>query len=318
MYSADRSSQTNPLGRLFLFAALAGVLVAATVLPLVIGAGVSVRNTSNSFTALKLDGSGLPQRSEILDAQGHLLTYVYGVDLGPGRKYSGINRQPVSYNQISPSMLRAIVAIEDNRFWQRGALDIKGTLRALLNDLEHKPIQGASTIEQQYVKGVLVLQGLDSPAAVQAATAQTLGRKLNQLRMAVEVAHKMSKENILASYLNDAYFGNGAWGVEAASETYFHTTAARLSLAQAATLAGIVEDPSRYDPLVNPQQSLERRNTVLAVMRQTDVLPAAQEISAQGQSLGLHPGTVQNGCGARTASGSAFFCDYAVHTILLD
>ena len=86
------------------------------------------------------------------------MTYVYGVDLGKNMKYTGIDRQPVSYDQISPYMLLAIVAIEDNRFWDHGALDVKGTLRALVNDLEHKPIQGGSTLEQQYVKNVLILQ----------------------------------------------------------------------------------------------------------------------------------------------------------------
>src|SRR6202044_4089942 len=104
---------------------------------------------------------------------------VYGVDLGNGRKYTGIDRQPVNYNQISPAMLDAIVAIEDDRFWQHGALDVKGTMRALVNDLEHKPIQGGSTLEQQYVKNVLILQALDAPAAQQAAAAETMSRKID-------------------------------------------------------------------------------------------------------------------------------------------
>src|ERR1700753_2993966 len=145
-------------------------------------------------------------------------------------KYTGINRQPVSYDQISPSMLAAIVAIEDNRFWDHGALDVKGTLRALVNDLEHKPIQGGSTLEQQYVKNVLILQSLENPAAQQAAAAQTLARKLDQLRMAVQVAHSMSKQQILAGYLNDSYYGSGAWGVEAAAGTDFKNTAAKLNM----------------------------------------------------------------------------------------
>jgi membrane peptidoglycan carboxypeptidase len=196
VYPGDWLSKTGVLGRVALLAVVAGVLAAATILPIVAATGITVRNAANSFTTLKLDAGSLPQRSEILDAQGHLITYVYGVDLGQKMTYSGINRQPVGYNQISPNMLKAIVAIEDNRFWTRGALDIKGTMRALVNDLEHKPIQGASTIEQQYVKGVLVLQGLGSASAEQAATADTVGRKIDQLRMAVDVAHTMSKQQI--------------------------------------------------------------------------------------------------------------------------
>ena len=301
-------------------AVLGGVLVAAMALPVVAASGILVRNTSDSFTALSVNGSGLPQRSAIYDANGHLMTYVYGVDLGKNTKYSGVNRQPVGYNQISPSMLAAIVAIEDNRFWAHGALDVKGTLRALVNDLEHKPIQGGSTLEQQYVKNVLILQALDDPAAVQAASAETVSRKIDQLRMAVQVAHSMSKEQILAGYLNDAYYGSGAWGIEAAAETYFNTTAAKLTMLQAATLAGIVENPSLYDPLTNPTTSLERRNTVLARITQTNpsVLKPADEARLERQKLALHPGTAQSGCTADMVKDKAFFCDYVMHTLLLD
>jgi membrane peptidoglycan carboxypeptidase len=310
--------KTSDIGRLLFMSALGGVLVAAMIVPVVAATGILVRNTSDKFTTLSLPtGSSLPQRSEIFDADGHLITSVYGVDLGPGMTYTGIDRQPVFYDQISPNMLKAIVAIEDDRFWQRGALDIKGTFRALVNDLEHKPIQGGSTIEQQYVKGVLVLQGLGSAAAEQAATADTLSRKLDQLRMAVQVAHALSKQQILSGYLNDAFYGSSAWGIEAAAETYFGTTAAKLNLLQAATLAGIVENPSRYDPLVNQGQALQRRNTVLARMMQTGVLSKKAEAAALKAKLELHPNPVQSGCTAGTVGNDAFFCDYVIHTILL-
>jgi membrane peptidoglycan carboxypeptidase len=314
------ANKTNSVGRLTLMAVLGGVLVAAMALPVVAATGILVRNTSDKFTTLSVDASSLPQRSEIYDASGKLITYVYGVDLGKNMKYTGINRQPVSYNQISPSMLVAIVAIEDDRFWQHGALDVKGTLRALVNDLEHKPIQGGSTLEQQYVKNVLILQALDDPAAQQAAAADTLSRKIDQLRMAVQVAHSLSKEQILAGYLNDSYYGSGAWGIEAAAETYFNTTAAKLNMLQAATLAGIVENPSEYDPLTNPTTAVERRNTVLARISQTSPtkLAAADASKLEQHKLGLQPGTVQNGCTADSVGNNAFFCDYTMHTLLLD
>jgi membrane peptidoglycan carboxypeptidase len=303
------------------------VLAAAMVLPVVAATGILVRNTSDKFTTLSLNTSSLPQRSEIYDRDGKLITSVYGVDLGRGMTYSGIDRQPVAYNQISPYMIQAIVAIEDDRYWTRGALDIKGTLRALINDIQHKPIQGGSTIEQQYVKGVLVLQGLGNTAAEQAATADTLGRKLDQLREAVQAAHTMSKQAILAGYLNDSFFGSGAWGIEAAAETYFGTTAAKLNLVQAATLAGIVENPSAYDPITNPKMSVVRRNTVLARIEQTNPiapgttaprLTAAAEAAALKQKLVLNVNPVENGCSANTVGNAAFFCDYVIHTILLD
>jgi membrane peptidoglycan carboxypeptidase len=299
---------------------LGGVLAAAMVLPVVAATGILVRNTSDKFTTLSLtNASGLPQRSEILDRDGNLITYVYGVDLGAGMKYDGIDRQPVSYNQISPDMLKAIVSIEDNRYWQHGAIDLKGTLRAVVNDLEHKPVQGGSTIAQQYVKGVLVLSSLGNKAAIQAATAEDLNRKLNELRMAVDVEHTMSKQAILAGYLNNAYYGNGAWGIEAAAETYFSTTAAKLNLTQSATLAGIVENPSAYDPIADPSLSLMRRNTVLARMMQTGALSASVEAAALKKKLMTNSsGAAQSGCTASTVGDAGFFCDYVIHTLLLD
>jgi membrane peptidoglycan carboxypeptidase len=313
------SSKTSAIGRLILMSGLGGVLAAAMVLPVVAATGVLVRNTSDKFTTLALtSASSLPQRSEILDRNGNLITYVYGVDLGPGVTYSGIDRQPVSYSQISPDMLKAIVAIEDNRYWQHGAIDLKGTFRALVNDLENQPVQGGSTIAQQYAKGVLVLSSLGNSAAEQAAIADNLNRKLSQLRMAVYAEHTMSKQAILAGYLNDAYFGNGAWGVEAAAETYFDTTAANLNLLQSATLAGIVENPSAYDPIADPSLSLTRRNTVLARMMQTGVLSASTEAAALSQKLVVNPGAAQSGCTANTVGDAGFFCDYVIRTILLD
>jgi membrane peptidoglycan carboxypeptidase len=300
--------------------ALGGVLVAAMVVPVVAATGILVRNTADKFSTLSVSADSLPQRSAIYDRVGDLITYVWNVNLGPGMTYGdGIDRQPVAYDQISPNMLKAIVAIEDDRFWQHGALDVKGTLRALVNDLEHKPIQGGSTLEQQYVKNVLVLQALDNPAQQQAAIADNLSRKLDQLRMAVAIAHTMSKQQILAGYLNDAYYGNGAYGIEAAAETYFNTTSAKLTMAQAATLAGIVENPTQYDPIANPPQALARRTTVLARLAQTDSAALSRPAAAalEKQKLGVHPGALQSGCTANTVGNDAFFCDYVIHTVLL-
>ena len=162
----------------------------------------------------------------------------------------GWNREPVGYDQISPNMVNAVVAIEDSRYWEHGAIDLRGTIRAAVNDFQHKPVQGGSTIAQQYVKNVLLLEAekANNSQALQAANDKTLSRKLNELRMAVAAEHQQSKQQILAGYLNNAYFGNFAYGIEAAAETYFGTTAAKLSVTQAATLAGIVENPLAYNP----------------------------------------------------------------------
>src|SRR6202012_3440952 len=146
-------------------------------------------------------------------------------------------------------------------------------------------------------KNVIILQNLDNPSAQSAAAAQTTSRKIDQLRMAVQVAHSMSKQQILAGYLNDSYFGNGAWGIEAAAETDFNTTAAKLTMVQSATLAGIVENPSAYDPIANPALSLERRNTVLARVTQTNpaALSAADAAKLETEKLVLHQSVFQSG-----------------------
>jgi len=144
-------------------AAVGGVLAAAMIMPIVAATGVLVRNEADKFTTLSLTAASLPQRSEILDRNGHLLAYVYGVDVpystSPSNaavlQYYGWDRQPVTYSQINPDMVNAIVAIEDYRYWVHGAIDLRGTIRAALNDIEHKPVQGGSTIAQQYVKNVL-------------------------------------------------------------------------------------------------------------------------------------------------------------------
>jgi membrane peptidoglycan carboxypeptidase len=187
-----------------------------------------------------------------------------------------------------------------------------------VNDLQGNAVQGGSDIAQQYVKGVLVLSALGNKSAEQAAIADNLSRKYTELRMALSVAHKMSKQDILAGYLNDAYFEQGAWGIEAAAETYFNEPASKLSLTQAALLAGIVENPSAYDPVTHPATALERRNTVLTRMYQTHVLSLVAEKKARKAPLGLHMGPVQTGCLASTVGIDGFFCDYALHTLLLD
>jgi membrane peptidoglycan carboxypeptidase len=323
-------SRTGVVGRLIAFSAVGGVLAAALVVPVVAATGVLVRNTANKFTTLSLLASGLPQRSQILDRYGHLLAYVYGVDMpyyidsshASAVQVDGLNRQPVSYNQISQNMVNAIVGIEDDRYWQHGAIDLKGTVRAAVNDLQHKAVQGGSTLAQQYVKNVLILQAVQAgnKTAIQQAQADTLNRKLNELRMAVAIEHNYSKQDIVAGYLNDAYFGHNAYGVEAAAETYFGTTSAKLTVTQAATLAGIVENPSKYDPIIDPSLALERRNTVLDRMAATDNgLTKDQAATAKKAPLGLNVAPVQSGCEANTVgSGAGFFCQYVEEVFLHD
>ncbi len=292
------------VGKLALLAVASGVLAAALVLPAVGAAGLGVRNSANKFNTLSTPELGqLPVRSEILDHLGNVLAYYYP---------RGIDRVPVSFAHIAPVMRTAIVAIEDSRFYQHGALDFKGTVRAVINNLEHKAIQGGSTLAQQYVKNVLILSAPDPQKEALSAASGTVGRKIRELRMAVEVEHKMTKNQLLAGYLNVAPFGGQVYGIEIAAQYYFGIHASDLSLPQAALLAGMVDNPSFYNPISNPTGAKDRRNQVLARMKQLGDITGAQATQAEAAKLHLHVTPQQSGCTSDSIKFAAFFCDYAL------
>jgi membrane peptidoglycan carboxypeptidase len=299
--------------RLLVAAVVGGALVAGLSLPAVGALGTVVRNGATKFNTLDTpELHQLPVRSAILDRHGKVLAYYY-----PRQ----IDRVPVGYSQIAPVMRQAIVAIEDSRFYQHGAIDFRGTFRALVNNLKHKSVQGGSTLAQQYVKNVEILSSPDPEKAFASATADTIGRKIRELRMAVQVEHTMSKNQILAGYLNAAFFGNQSYGIETAAERYFSIPAAKLTLPQAAMLAGIVENPSAYNPLGNAtevQTTLTRRNTVLARMAQLHYISPATAAAAEKTKFGLNPSLPQSGCTSKSAKYAAYMCDYVVAVIKQD
>jgi len=311
-------TKTGIVGRLIAVSAVGGMIAAAMALPVVATTGVVLRDQANKAAAPTSATFGtLPQRSEILDNSGHLLAYVYSVNGGKTASASGIDRQPVTFDQIAPVMRKAVVAIEDNRYWSEGALDPKGTLRALVNDLQGKSVQGGSSITQQYVKNMLILTAAN-PQQAEQAYEDTLSRKLHELRLAIGVAHQQSKQSILSGYLNDAYFGNQAYGIDVAAQTYFDTSPGKLTLPQAAMLAGMVENPTRYDPYLHPATATERRNTVLARMVQTGVLTSTQATTAEKAPLGVTHAAPENGCTQDVAGDAAFFCNYVEQVFLQD
>jgi membrane peptidoglycan carboxypeptidase len=304
------ASKAGVVAQLAGLAVATGALVAAVAIPAVGFAGMAARDTAKNFNTMATPELGqIPVRSEILDRHGNVLAYYYG---------RGIDRVPVSYTQISPVMRQAIVAIEDSRFYQHGAIDFKGTVRAVINNLQHNPVQGGSTLAQQYVKNVLYLSSPNPQAAFAGATSETIGRKIRELRMAVRVEHQMSKNAILASYLNVAYFGSSAYGVEVAAERYFSTDASKLTLSQAALLAGLVENPTLYDPINNPKTALARRNQVLQRMVQVGDITQSAAGAAGRQPLGLNPSVLQKGCTSTSARYAGFFCDYVLASMKVD
>jgi membrane peptidoglycan carboxypeptidase len=297
-------------GRLASLSVAGGVLAAALVLPAVGVTGIVVRNGANKFNTLSTPELGqLPVRSQILDDEGNVLAYYYP---------RGIDRVPVTFQQIAPVMRTAIVAIEDSRFYQHGAIDVKGTIRAFVNDLEHKPIQGGSTLAQQYVKNVLILSSADPQAEFNSAAEDTLSRKIRELRMAVEVEHRMTKDQLLAGYLNVAYFGNQSYGIQVAAQHYFDVPASKLTLPQAALLAGMVENPALYDPSLHPVQSEDRRNVVLGRMAQLRDITQAQAKQAEASPIDLHVAQQPTGCTSASAAYGAYFCDYTLAVMQYD
>jgi membrane peptidoglycan carboxypeptidase len=289
----------------------AGVLGAAIALPVTGLVGVAARDAANTFNDLKIGTLGqVPTRSEIVDSQGNLIAYYYP---------NGIYRIPVSYAKISPVMRNAIVAIEDSRFYLHGAMDPRGTLRAIVNDANNTSVQGGSTLAQQYVKNALILTAPNDKARL-AAIAESPERKIRELRIAANIEHQMTKNQLLASYLNVAYFENNAYGIEVAAERYFQVHASQLTLSQSALLAGIVENPTRYDPITEPKQATARRNLVLERMAQLGKISQATAAATEKMPLGLNSSfkVLQTGCNTTSAAQEAFFCDYVVHVLRND
>lgn len=185
----------------------------------------------------------LAETSRIYAADGTLLAYLHGVE----------NRTIIGGDRIPAVMKDAVVAIEDHRFYEHRGVDYEAMARALVRNMEaERVVEGFSSITQQLV-GNLYLDRSDI----------SIARKINEMFLAWQVEEKLSKDEILDQYLNTIYFGSNAYGIEAAARTYFDKAPVELSLAEAALLAGLVQAPSVYDPRLDPDAALNRRNEVL-------------------------------------------------------
>jgi penicillin-binding protein 1A len=202
--------------------------------------------------------------------------YIYD---GKGKRVLSVlrgqqSRILVGPNEISDRMKLAIVAIEDKRFYEHRGVDIHGIMRAVWQDVRHKQVvEGGSTITQQFVKNTYT------------KSQRSIGRKLKEAALAWQLEQRWSKDRILTAYLNTIYFGNGAYGVQQAALTYFHHGADQLGWAEAALLAGIPSDPSRYDPATNPAAARERRNLVLKSMLDQKDITSAEYANASKAKL---------------------------------
>ncbi|MDP9408594.1 MAG: penicillin-binding protein, partial [Actinomycetota bacterium] len=281
-----------------------GLAVAGLALPAAVAAGAGVRVVADSVDSLpgELVDPALPQRTVLLAADGSPLATLFLYD-----------RELASLDEIAPVMQDAIISVEDERFYDHVGVDVRGTARAMVNNSAGGATQGGSTLTQQYVKNALLLAA-DTPEEAEAAKAPTIDRKLREARLAVAVERESTKEEILEKYLNIAYFGDGAYGVQAAARHYFGVPASQLTLTQAATLAGVVRNPAR-DPKRDPESALERRDLVLARMLGTGAITQTEHDAAVATPLGLNPVALEGGCGA---SWAPFFCDWVRATLESD
>jgi penicillin-binding protein 1A len=264
-----RAARATRRRRVGLIAAF--VLIALVAVGVALGVGASAALTAGcSLDSLRPVEIG--QNSFVYAADGSLL----------GSIPADRNREPVALDRMSRWLPAASVSIEDKRFWHHGGVDFVGIARAAWTDVTvGKKVQGGSTITQQLVRNLYTGQQ------------KTFSRKLREACLAIKLADKWSKGRILDEYLNTVYYGNHAYGVEAAAQTYFSRHAKNLTLLQSALLAGLPQAPSVYDPLHNPRAALQRRSEVLQAMLATHAITQAQyDAAARSRSLGLKPGRI--------------------------
>jgi penicillin-binding protein 1A len=231
----------------------------------------------------------LAQTSFLYAADGSLITTLHARE----------NRVVVPFEEIPKDVRDAVVAVEDQRFYQHRGIDVKAMLRAAVADVSAgRIVEGGSTITQQYVKNTLV--GSD----------RTLSRKVREAQLALQIENTYTKDEILTKYLNTVYYGEGAYGIQAAAQTFFDVPAAELTLAQAALLAGLIAAPGDYDPAVHPKAARARRRLVLSRMLEQRMIGHQEYRRANRQPLGLDP---RPGSGRYTAP---YFVGYVKHWFL--
>lgn len=295
------------LGAFVATAVAMGLIVACLFLPAIGAAGQASNGGVKLFN--EMPGSfamnPLAQQSRILASDGSVLATPFNE-----------NRIVVPFSKISDNMKKAQVAIEDERFYDHGAIDSKGLFRAVGSNVFSSGTQGASTLTQQYVKIAIQNAAINSGDTAKAKQAvsrsgmQGYVRKLQQLKYAVSLEQKYTKDQILDGYLNLVYYGGQAYGVEAAARQYFGVHASQLSLPQSALLAGIVNEPGSLDPFTNEKGAVARRNVVLKKMYQQKKISRDQLIKAEDTQLKLNPHPVQSNSCAN--SKYAYFCYYVI------
>lgn len=255
---AKKAKKAGPLRRIRLFIALC----------LVVFAGLGFGYIFAAYQSLPAVGNNMQPAvsSQVFDSHGRLITTLH----------SDQNRLPIDINKVPQNLQNAFIAAEDNRFYEHIGIDPIGIFRAIFANLTNRGIaQGGSTITQQLAKNAFLSQE------------QTLKRKIQEAMLALEIEHKYSKKEILEMYMNQIYFGQGAYGIQTAAKTYFNKDVNELTLTQCAMLAGLPKSPNYYSPFNNLNEAKKRKNVVLDQMVKYGYVSAAEAEDAKNQDLGL-------------------------------
>mgnify|MGYP001169858145 FL=1 len=255
---AKKAKKAGPLRRIRLFIALC----------LVVFAGLGFGYIFAAYQSLPAVGNNMwpAVSSQVFDSHGRLITTLH----------SDQNRLPIDINKVPQNLQNAFIAAEDNRFYEHIGIDPIGIFRAIFANLTNRGIaQGGSTITQQLAKNAFLSQE------------QTLKRKIQEAMLALEIEHKYSKKEILEMYMNQIYFGQGAYGIQTAAKTYFNKDVNELTLTQCAMLAGLPKSPNYYSPFNNLNEAKKRKNVVLDQMVKYGYVSAAEAEDAKNQDLGL-------------------------------
>lgn len=320
--------RSGALAAFAILSVVAAVLATAVSVPAVAMVATGVSDGASVF-------NGLPDYLKIQPpAQASTLYAERAGQQVPIATFFAQYRKDVPWSGTAEILKSAVIAAEDPRFFEEGPIDVVGTLRAAAANAAGHQLEGGSSITQQYVKNVLVQQCdalTDARAAkscYQQVTATTLQRKIQELRYAGEVAKQYSKDQILTAYLNLVGFGGNVYGAQAAAEYYFGVSAATVSLAQAATLAAIINSPSdlRIDEPGNAAngaanhyaRTLARRNYVLDRMYVNHRITAQQRDAAKATPIQPHLSAAVSGCTSAAAVDAGFFCDYVKDELLND
>ncbi|HEX5598194.1 MAG TPA: transglycosylase domain-containing protein [Micromonosporaceae bacterium] len=303
MRRRDHNILTN-VASLLICGLLAGVVVAAAAFPAVALSGLAVKAGAETFDKLP---------AELIRAKPPQISYLYASDgRTPLATMYDENRRNVPLKDVAKTMQQAMIAAEDHKFYEHNGVDFAGVVRAFVaNNQAGSTQQGASTLTMQYVRQSIAYSATH-PQDVVEATEDTSARKLREMRLAMQLEKELSKDEILEGYLNIAPFGNGAYGVFAASQVYFGKHPRDLTIDEAAMLAGLVKAPSYYNPATKSgyPQAVIRRDYVIDNMLKIGAITPEQAAEAKAVKLVVKDKRTPNGCVAANKNHWGFFCDY--------